>query len=466
MSPVTSPRWTDAAPMPFWLDSPSRPEPRPAHSGIVDVDLVVIGAGFTGLWAALQALEAAPGSSVLVLEADRIAANATGRNGGFCVASLTHGDANGRARWPRDMPVLRRLGDENLAAIVDTIERYDLDVELERTGELDVAIAPWQVDDLLEESAVLTDAGVAHTFFDEASIASEITSPLALAGLLDETGAVMVNPARLAWGLAGVIERLGGTIAEHSKVTSIDRDQTGVLATTPGGVVRAKRCIVATSCFPALVKRTALRVVPVYDYVLMTEPLNEAQLASIGWRNRRGIGDAGNQFHYLRLSADNRILFGGYEAVYRFRQQVRPDFDQDPAVFSVLEEHFDAMFPTLGEVGFSHRWGGAIDTSTRFCASVTLSHDDRVATVNGFTGLGVGASRFFAAAALDLLAERTTPATLLEMVRSAPVPFPPEPIRYLGITATRHAIARADANDGRRGAWLRLLDALGLGFDS
>lgn len=466
MTSVAPPRWSDASPTPFWLDSPLQPAPRPAHTGIAEVDLVVIGAGFTGLWAALQALEAQPGSSVLVLEADRIAANATGRNGGFCVASLTHGDANGRARWPNDMPVLRRLGDENLAAIIATIERYGLDVELERTGELDVAIAPWQVDDLREESQVLTEAGVAHTFFDEATISTELTSPLVLAGLLDEHGAVTVNPARLAWELSRVIEELGGTIAERSMVTSIDKDQTGVRATTAHGVVRAKRCVVATSCFPALVKRTALRVVPVYDYVLMTEPLDAAQLESIGWTNRRGIGDAGNQFHYLRLSADNRILFGGYEAVYRYRQRVDPTFDQDPAVFSVLEEHFDAMFPTLREVGFSHRWGGAIDTSTRFCAAVTLSHENRVATVNGFTGLGVGASRFFAGAALDLLEDRTTPATLLEMVRSAPVPFPPEPIRYLGITATRHAIARADANDGRRGPWLRLLDALGLGFDS
>lgn len=427
---------------------------------------MVVGGGFTGLWAALQYLEEQPSSSVVLLEGDRIAANASGRNGGFCVASLTHGDANGRTRWPNDMELLRRLGDENLAGIVDTIERYSLAVELERTGELDVAIAEWQAEDLKAEAAELELAGVEHRYLDAEEIKDEIRSPLVRGGLLDEHSAVLVNPALLAWGLATAIECLGGVVHEQAPALSIKDAGGSVVVRTAQGSVRARRCVVATSCFPALVKRHALRVVPVYDYVLMTEPLTDEELDSIGWSKRRGIGDAGNQFHYLRLSADNRILFGGYEAVYHYRQRVDPAFDQDPKVFTLLEEHFDAMFPTLRHVGFSHRWGGAIDTSTRFSASVALSHRDHVATVNGFTGLGVGSSRFFAKAALDLIDHRTTAATLLSMIRSGPVPFPPEPIRYLGITATRHAIARADANQGKRGAWLRTLDALGLGFDS
>ena len=430
------------------------------------MDLIVIGGGFTGLWAALQYLEEHPSSSVVVLESDRIAANATGRNGGFCVASLTHGDANGRTRWPKDMALLRRLGDENLSGIIDTIDRFGMEVELERTGELDVAIADWQAEDLAAESVELERAGVPHRLLDAEEVRAEIRSPLVRAGLLHEHGSVLVNPALLAWELAAAIEGLGGVVHERSRARSIETSGSGVVVSTSQGSLRAPRCVVATSCFPALVKRHALRVVPVYDYVLMTEPLSDEELGSIGWSHRRGIGDAGNQFHYLRLSADNRILFGGYEAVYHFRQRVDPAFDQDPKVFSLLEQHFDAMFPTLRHVGFSHRWGGAIDTSTRFSASVALSHRDQVATVNGFTGLGVGSSRFFAKTALDLIDHRTTAATLLAMVRSSPVPFPPEPIRYLGITATRHAIASADAHEGTRGPWLRTLDALGLGFDS
>ena len=205
---------------------------------------------------------------------------------------------------------------------------------------------------------------------------------------------------------------------------------------------------------------------PVYDYVLMTEPLDTAQRAAIGWKGRQGIGDAGNQFHYLRLTADDRLLFGGYDAVYRFGQKVSPRHDQDPATFTHLAADLAAMFPVLEDVAFTHRWGGAIDTSTRFCAAATTSHDGRVVTINGFTGLGVGASRFFARTGIDLLAQRRTEATGLAMIRRAPIPFPPEPIRWAGIQATRRAIAAADAHEGRRGPWLRLLDRLGLGFDS
>ena len=463
---MTATRFLDAAPVPFWLDDPGRPQPREAHHGVGHADLVVVVGGFTGLWAALRALERDPGRRVVLLEADRLASSASGRNGGFCVASITHGDANGRARWPAEMPLLRRLGDQSFAELLDSIDRHGIDCDLEATGELTVAVAPWPADELAAESAELDAAGVAHTFLDEDAIGAEIASPLACAGILEEHGAVMVNPAKLAWGLADAIEQLGGVIHERSPVRDIDRRGSTIVVATSDGTLAARQVVVATAAFPALVKRTAGRVVPVYDYVLMTEPLDRDELESIGWRHRRGIGDGGNQFHYLRLTTDDRILFGGYEAVYRFNQKVDPRFDQDPAIFATLEQHFDAMFPTLAGVRFSHRWGGAIDTSTRFAASTTLSHRGQVATVNGFTGLGVGASRFFASTALDLLDGLDTEATRLEMITRAPVPFPPEPIRFLGIEATRRAIAAADANEGRRGPWLQLLDRLGLGFDS
>jgi len=459
-------RWVDAAATSFWLDQAGRPEPRARISADLDADLVVVGGGFTGLWTALRAKEREPGRSVVVLEQDRLASSASGRNGGFCAASLTHGDANGRERWPEEMPLLRQLGMDNLGAIIDSIKRYEIDCGLEATGQLDIATAPWQVRDLEDEAAALGSAGVEHRLLDAVELREEFASPLGLAALLDESGQVLVDPARLAWGLSQAIESLGGSLHEGVAVSRIERRGAGVDVICEGGRVRARKVVVATAAFPALVRRTAGRVVPVYDYVLMTEPLSLSQLESIGWPRRRGVADAGNQFHYLRLTADDRILFGGYEAVYRFGQRVDSRHDQDPAVFDQLEAHFDAMFPSLGSLGFSHRWGGAIDTSTRFCASSTLSHGGAVATVNGFTGLGVAASRFFANAAIDQLDGIRSDATSTSLLQSAPLPFPPEPIRFLGIEATRRAIARADSNDGRRGPWLRLLDALGLGFDS
>ena len=460
------PRWQSAAPRPFWLDDPRRPAARPPLSASTTVDTVVVGGGFTGLWAALAALEADPGASVLVLEGARLADNASGRNGGFCSASLTHGDGNGRSRWPDEMPLLRRLGAENLAGLVGDIERFGISCDLETTGELTLAIADWQMSELREESVALEAAGIAHRLVEADTIDTLVRSPLAVGGLLETDSTVMLNPARLAWGLADAVEAHGGVIAEGTTVHAISSDAGRITLTTPSGAVTASRVVVATSAFKPLVRRTAGRTVPVYDYVLMTEPLDTAQRAAIGWKGRQGIGDAGNQFHYLRLTADDRLLFGGYDAVYRFGQKVSPRHDQDPATFTHLAADLAAMFPVLEDVAFTHRWGGAIDTSTRFCAAATTSHDGRVVTINGFTGLGVGASRFFARTGIDLLAQRRTEATGLAMIRRAPIPFPPEPIRWAGIQATRRAIAAADAHEGRRGPWLRLLDRLGLGFDS
>jgi glycine/D-amino acid oxidase-like deaminating enzyme len=207
-------------------------------------------------------------------------------------------------------------------------------------------------------------------------------------------------------------------------------------------------------------------VVPVYDYALMTEPLSDAQLASIGWRHRQGIGDAGNQFHYYRLTADNRILWGGYDAVYYNGGRIKPAYDQRPATFEVLARHFGETFPQLEDIRFTHKWGGVIDTCSRFSSFFGTAHGGRLAYAAGYTGLGVGATRFGANVMLDLLSGERTERTALKMVRTRPLPFPPEPARSAVIQLTRWSIARADRNEGRRNGWLRLLDSMGLGFDS
>jgi glycine/D-amino acid oxidase-like deaminating enzyme len=207
-------------------------------------------------------------------------------------------------------------------------------------------------------------------------------------------------------------------------------------------------------------------VVPVYDYVLVTEPLSAAQRDAIGWRGRQGLSDVTNQFHYYRQTADHRILWGGYDAVYDFGGRVAPVRDQRPATFGRLAEHFFTTFPQLDGLGFSHRWGGAIDTCSRFSALWGTALDGRAAYVVGFTGLGVGASRFGARVGLDLLDGADNERTRLDMVRRRPLPFPPEPARWAGIRLTQRALARADEREGRRGPWLRVLDRLGLGFDS
>jgi glycine/D-amino acid oxidase-like deaminating enzyme len=453
-------RFAHARPVSFWLDDPGAPAAEPSLASAERADLAVVGAGFTGLWAALLAKQAEPARRVVVLEAETAAWAATGRNGGFCEASLTHGAANGMARFPGSYPRLHQLGLENLDAIEQFVRERSVDCAWERTGAMGVATQPWQLDELRG------DGDPPEGFLDRDAVRAEVDSPTYLGGVWDRQGCAMVNPARLAWGIRTACLDAGVQLFERTPVRRLTAGRDGIELRTPAGRVTAERVALATNAFHAFLPQVRYRVVPVYDHVLVTQPLSSAQLASVGWSHRQGVGDAGNQFHYYRLTEDNRVLWGGYDAVYHFGRKVKPSYDQRPATFRVLARHFYETFPQLEDVSFSHRWGGAIDTCARFCAFFGTAHRGRVAYAAGYTGLGVGASRFGAQVMLDLLAGAPTERTELDLVRTKPLPFPPEPLAWVVIQATRWSIARADANGGRRNPWLRLLDRMGLGFDS
>ncbi|WEV78873.1 FAD-dependent oxidoreductase [Janibacter cremeus] len=454
-----------AAPVPYWLDQPHlRPDPLARLSGDDSCDLAIVGGGYTGLWAALLAKEEDPSRDVALLEAGECGGAASGRNGGFCAASLTHGFGNGMARWPHEMPTLLRMGRENLDAIEETLRRHHIDCDFQRTGELDVATAEWQVPELKEWVEQAQQLGEEVRWLDAEEVRAQVHSPIYRGAVFDPDVA-LVDPARLAWGLRAACERLGVRIHEHTEVTALHRDGTAEVLTTGYGSMRARRVALATNAFRPLLRRLRLHVVPVYDYALVTEPLGD-RLAEVGWAHRQGIGDAGNQFHYYRLTEDNRIVWGGYDAIYHYGNGMRLEHEQRPETFALLARHFAQTFPQLSDVGFSHAWGGVIDTSTRFSAFWGTAHEGRVGYALGYTGLGVGASRFGARVMLDLIDGRDTERTRLSMVRSRPTPFPPEPIRYGAVQLTRWSMDHADRSQGRRNLWLRTLDRLGLGFDS
>jgi glycine/D-amino acid oxidase-like deaminating enzyme len=456
-----------ASQKPFWLDHPAAPAPLPPLADSEAADLAVIGGGFSGLWTALLAKERDPRRNVVLVEGRRIAWGGTGRNGGFCSASITHGLANGLERFPAEIDVLERLGRDNLDEIERAVARYEIDCDFARTGDLSVATQPWQMEEMAGAAEQAARFGIDLEMLDASQVRAEVNSPTYLGALWDKDGCAIVDPARLAWGLRRACLAAGVRIYEHTPVTAIGGGRRGPLSlATPQGAVVADRVALAAGAFAPLLQRLRYYLVPVYDYVLMTRPLTVAQLASIGWRNRQGIGDTGNQFHYYRLTADNRILWGGYDAVYYYGSKIAAKLDQRPATFAMLAEHFNTTFPQLDGIEFTHRWGGVIDTCSRFCAFFGTARSGRLAYVAGYTGLGVGASRFGANVVLDLLSGEETERTELEMVRSKPLPFPPEPVRAAGIGLTRWSLARADRRDGHRNAWLRALDSVGLGFDS
>jgi glycine/D-amino acid oxidase-like deaminating enzyme len=460
--------YADAEPRPYWLARLPPREPEPPLRGAADADLCIVGGGYTGLWAALHAKAGDPARDVVVLEGDTVGFGASGRNGGFVSGSLTHGIENGLARFADEMPALERLGSENLSGLRADLERHGIDCDLELTGDLVAILEPYQDAWLEEDAALLRRFGHEVEVLDAAAMQAEVHSPTYRGGVWDRTDAGLVDPGRLADGLRAAARRAGVRLHEHARAEALaahGNDAVDVRV-AGGGTVRARRVLLATSAFPPLVRAIRHRVVPVYDYALVTEPLSAAQRNAIGWRRRQGLSDGANQFHYYRLTPDDRILFGGYDAVYRFGGPVGPERDDDDRTFARLAAHFFHTFPQLRGLRFAYRWGGAIDTSSRFSVFFGTALRGRVAYAVGYTGLGVAATRFGARVALDLLDGRPSEATRLRYVRRRPVPFPPEPLRWAVIRLTQNRMAAADRAAGRRGLWLRTLDRLGLGFDS
>jgi glycine/D-amino acid oxidase-like deaminating enzyme len=454
----------DVVHTPYWLDRPEAPDPAPPLSGATTCDLAVVGGGFVGLWTALLAKQQDPELDVLVLEGARAGWAASGRNGGFAMATLTHGPHNGRRHFAGELAELDRLGRANLDAVEQAVVDHGISCDWERTGEMEVAVEPWQIEDCREAAEGLRSSGYDAVFLDGETLRDEIKSPIYLGGVWNRDGCAMVDPARLAWGLRRVCLESGVRLAEGTPVLDLERSGGRVRLRTPGASVDAARVALATNAFPPLLKRLRPTIVPVYDYALMTEPLDAGRRAAVGWPRRQGVSDAGNQFHYYRLTKDDRILWGGYDAVYYYGGRVDAALDARPDVFAKLAGHFFTTFPQLEGVRFTHAWGGVIDTCMRLCSFFGAALGGRVAYTLGYTGMGVAESRFGAAVMLELLSGGGQ-TTGLRYVRSRPVPFPPEPFRYAAIAGTRRAYDRTDAT-GERGAWLRVLDRLGIGFDS
>ncbi|MFD9867374.1 NAD(P)/FAD-dependent oxidoreductase [Streptomyces niveus] len=458
---------TDAQPVAYWLDDPGRPGAVPALAGDERCDLLVVGGGYSGLWTALLAKERDPRRDIVLIEGREVGWAASGRNGGFCSASLTHGLANGLSRWPGELRTLEDLGERNLDGIESAVERYAIDCDFERTGDIAVATEPHQVEDLRELYEAANAAGVTGLdLLDAEAVRAEVDSPTFLGGLWDRRGVAMLNPARLAWGLKRACLDLGVRIYENTPGLELARSGAGTAVRTPYGRVMARHVALGTNVFPSLVRRVRPYTVPVYDYALTTEPLTEDQLGALGWKRRQGLSDGANQFHYFRITADNRVLWGGYDAIYPYGGRLDAALDHRPETYLKLASHFFECFPQLEGLRFSHAWGGAIDTCSRFSAFFGTAHGGRVAYAAGYTGLGVGATRFGADVMLDLLERERTERTELEMVRTKPVPFPPEPAAWAGIGLTKWSLARADARGGRRNLWLKAMDRVGLGFDS
>jgi len=451
---------------PYWTEQPGAPATNAPLLASTECDLVIIGGGFTGLWTAILAKDRDPQCEVVLVESETIAFGGSGRNGGFISGSLTHGLAHGEAIWPKEMERLVRLGAENLSEIIEFTRIEGIDANLRIVGKTAVALNDHSVRALESMHVLHRKWGDHSELLDREQMQADVHSPTYLAGLRVRTGSGLMDPAKLCWGLKRVAEQRGVRIFENTPAQFISqRREGGVAIQTPIASVRARQAVIATNGFTPLLKRLKYRMLPVFDHVLVTEPLSEMQSATIGWSQNQGLTDVGNQFHYYRKTPDNRILWGGYDAIYYRGNRTNKDLEQRDSSHRLLAKQFFTTFPQLEGLRFTHKWAGIIDSTSRFTPAIGLAMNGQVAYAVGYTGLGTASSRFGANTMLDLLSQRKTELTELTMVRRKPVPFPPEPLRYPLVQFTRSQLVREDLT-GKRGLWLSLLDRFGLGFNS
>ncbi len=460
----------DAVTRPLWHDPDIMPEPLAAISSDEKCELLIVGGGFTGLWAAMQAKERKPDADIILIEQTFIGDGASGRCGGFLSTTLAHGETNTDYRFPDEAERLAELGTRNMKELLETLERYNIDARYEKTGAMYVALNPASAKEMHAEYQVAKAKGEDVVWFDQDAVREQVNSPMVYAGVWERGGQDgVIDPARLCWGLKDVlVNQLGVRVFEGTRLLGVEPEGTKAMrATCEGGVIRSDKVLMATNAFTSTIGRIRRSVIPVWDYQIATEPLTDEQLDRINWgkKSRHAMADAVNMFHYFRLTKDNRITWGGGGAVrYYFNNGIDEKLMDAPDCYEQLAREFFEMFPQLDDVKFSHQWGGIIATSTRFCMVPGVMHDGRLAWSVGYTGHGVGASRFGARIGIELLGYEPTDVIKMQFVTKKSLPWAPEPFRWVGVRLTQRALIKADRNNGKRGLWLNFLDRLGLGF--
>ncbi len=460
----------DAVARPLWHDPDIMPEPLAPLATDETCELLIVGGGFTGLWAAIQVKERQPDVDIILIEQTFVGDGASGRCGGFLSTTLAHGQTNTEHRFPDEAERLAELGTQNLRELLETLERYNIDARYEKTGELYVALDPESVSRIHADYQQAIAEGEDVVWFDQQAVREQVNSPLFFAGMWEREGQDgVVDPGRLCWGLKDVLVRqMGVRIFEGTKLLAVEPlGKDAMQAKCEGGVIRCDKVLLATNAFTSTIGRIRRSIIPVWDYQIATEPLTDEQLDRIGWgkTSRHAIADDVNMFHYFRLTKDNRITWGGGGAVrYYFNNGIDKKFMHAPDRYAQLAKEFFEMFPQLDDVKFSNKWGGIIATSTRFCMVPGVAHDGRLAWSVGYTGHGVSASRFGARIAIEMLGYGPTDILEMQFVTKKSLPWAPEPFRWFGVRFTQNALKKADRNGGKRGLWLKFLDRLGLGF--
>jgi glycine/D-amino acid oxidase-like deaminating enzyme len=432
--------WLDAAPGPL--------EPRPSYEGSSEVDVAVIGGGFTGLWTAYYLNQADPSLTIAVLEAEICGFGASGRNGGWASALFAASHNSLAAVGGRDGAVAQQLA---MNDTVDEIGRVaateQIDCHYSKGGTLSLARSPAQRTRLQAQVEEERAWGVGDYEWLDAEAAGERLGAAGVLGAAWTPHCAAIQPGLVARGLAEVLSSKGVRLYERSKVTSYGPRRVH----TADGVVHAKHVIRATEAWTATMPGRRRAVLPVYSLMIATEPLPQAFWDEVGWRRRETMTDGRHLLIYAQRTADNRIAFGGRGAPYHFRSRIEPSFDRAPAVFAELQRSLVELFPALVDTAVTHRWGGPLAAPRDWFSSVRYDARSGMGEAGGYVGDGVSTTNLAGRTLADLVLARDTPLTRLPWVDHRSRRWEPEPLRFLGVNAGRLLAVAADKEEARTG---------------
>lgn len=444
----------------LWLDTLAEPLAlRPPLPGPTEVDVAVIGAGFTGLWTAYYLAEADPSLRVAVLEREYAGFGASGRNGGWCSALFAGSRSELAREHGRDSVVAMQRA---MFATVDEVgaicTRENIDAAFHKGGTLTFATNRAQVARLRAALAVDREWGFGPEDVEWLD-AGRANTRIALTGVLGAISTphcARVQPGALARGLARAVERRGVVVYERTPVFSVERGR----VRTAAGDVRAEVVVRATEGYTSGFRRWRRALVPLYSLVIATEPLPATVWNVVGWNGRETLSDGRHLLIYAQRTADDRIVFGGRGAPYHYGSRVEARFDRDPRVFGELRHTLTRMFPAVAGAAITHAWGGPLGVPRDWCSSVGYDRAAGFAWAGGYVGDGVGTSNLAGRTLADLVTGTESPLVRLPWVGHRSPTWEPEPWRWLGINLAIGVPRLADRIETRTGRRTRLLDAV------
>ena len=429
----------------LWHDTvPDDLTPRAPLPGDRDADVAIVGGGLTGLWTAWYLLERDPSLRVVVLEKEIAGFGASGRNGGWC-----------SALFPRSTASLERLHglDAALAmrrAMIDTVDEVGrsaasagIDIDYAKGGTVVYARSAAQLAAAKNDVADAAKYGV-----DDLQLwGADRTHAAEARGATFDPACARIHPAKLVRGLARAVEARGGVIHESTEVLSISPGS----VLTAHGRVRAGAVVLALEGYRPTLAGQKRSILPLYSLMIATEPLSDSTWEEIGIEHGQTFSDYRHLLVYGQRTADNRFAFGGRGARYHWNSAIRESYDRVPAVFEHLRQALGELFPVIGDVDVTHRWGGPLGVPRDWHASVTFDRSTRLATAGGYVGDGLSTTNLAGRTLADLITGTETSLTALPWVGHVSPAWEPEPLRFLGANAGLLGMTIADAEEGVTG---------------